>query len=506
MVSWSGTDTYKRWKYAVETDFHGLDDSSIKLQTINVAYDSCDRFLPFDRSVEATRISYAINGDETWLAVAVGSDIDLYDLKTGRRQGVFAGHANPLDEVVFVPDQLTKLVSWSYSDGETPGPTSEEQEIIVWSIKDDVRSVAVEQAKHRSVIGASKNSVENLQALLDEQNSGIELEATEKSELLTLLTTALSRIARRHLVGVNVKLDGRLASRFQSSIFNHAGDTLIYLPGPRPRSNGDAQWDIGLYDIPSGITKTLTGHRDAIVWIGFSSNDSLVASAGWDGTFRVWDAETGEQRFKWVTDEQNWAGAFKPDGTQFLGTDGGGDIVIWDLETGDVVTQYKTGHHYRRHIDWSPDGRYIAVGGDYAGEILLFDTRSLIDDSGNMVPVQKRVLDVKAVSDDEMIQNLVSSSLAIRRVTWTGRGRRLFSSMYGEVAAEIVDFDLNVKWRILPCERTDNEEADWARLPKLSTPWEEPFRPGISYLALSDEVALVCHDGVRIWKLRVGEE
>jgi len=96
----------------------------------------------------------------------------------------------------------------------------------------------------------------------------------------------------------NIRLDGILASRLQSSVFNHAGDTLNDLPRPWPRSIGDTQCDIGFYHILSGVTKILTGHHDAITRIGYSPDNSLVVSACWDRTFRVWEAKTGEQRFQ----------------------------------------------------------------------------------------------------------------------------------------------------------------------------------------------------------------
>ena len=68
--------------------------------------------------------------------------------------------------------------------------------------------------------------------------------------------------------------------------------------------------------------------------------------------------------FKWVADEQNWAWVFKPDGIQFAGTEG------------DALAEYRTGHCWKRHIDWSPDGRYIPIGRELAGAILLFTLSS----------------------------------------------------------------------------------------------------------------------------------
>jgi WD40 repeat protein len=499
MPSWSSVDTYKRWKYAVKTDFHGLDDQATELKTINLTYDSCDRFLPFDRSPQEADIKSAIDCNHTVLALAIGSDLDVYDLKTGK-QGVFLGHADPVSKVAFLPGQSNKLVSWSNSDFRIPRSDANRNGIVFWNIDVDLKEDRVQQDEMRRVETASKSSVEHLQSLLDEQNLNVVLQDAEKGVITNLLRDNLNQIVRQHSASDNVKLEGRLCSSFQAPLFNHAGDTLIYLPGPRPRSNGDDRWDIGLYHMPSGTTKTLTGHRDAIMWIGFSPDDSLVVSACWDGSFRVWDAGTGEQKHKWVTDKQNWAGAFRPDGTQFLGTDGNGAIRIWDLQTGEVMAKYEKGQRWRRYLDWSSDGRYIAVGGEVSGEITLFDTRILADTSGRMEPIQTRVLDVRGVSEDEMIQHMVSSSLAVYSVRWEGNGRRLFSATYGEVALEIDDFELKVKWRIIPFERTDDQEADWERLPKSSIRGQ-PYRPDYSYLASSDEIALVCHDGVRFWRL-----
>ena len=499
MDSWSLIDTYKRWRYAVETDFHGLDVSATELKTIDLTYDGCDRFLPFNRSPQEARIKSAINHDNTLLAVVIGSDIDVYDLKTGK-QGVFSGHADPVNEVAFLPGQPKKVVSWSH-DNSISRSEDHRGAIIFWTVDDDLKEVKDKHVEMRRVEKASKSSVDHLQDLLDEHHLIVTLRDAEKNALLTQLKNNLSRIVRQHSASDNVKLEGRLASSFQAPLFNHAGDTLLYLPGPRPSSNGDEKWDIGLHHILSGTTKTLTGHRDAITWIGFSPDDTLVVSACWDGSFRVWDAKTGEEKFKWVTDIQNWAGAIRPDGTQFLGTDDNGAVRIWDLKTGEMVAKYEKGDHCKRYLDWSPDGRYIAVGGDLSGEITLFDTQALADESGQMAPIQTRVLDIKAVSNDEMIQYMVSSSLAVYNVKWEGNGHRLISGTHGIVAVEIVDFDLDVKWRIIPFERTDDNEADWERLPKTSVNGS-PFRPGYLHLASSDEIALVCHDGVRFWKLQ----
>lgn len=37
----------------------------------------------------------------------------------------------------------------------------------------------------------------------------------------------------------------------------------------------------------------LMGQEDAIMWAGWSLDDKTIATACWDKTYRLWDAETG---------------------------------------------------------------------------------------------------------------------------------------------------------------------------------------------------------------------
>jgi WD40 repeat protein len=53
----------------------------------------------------------------------------------------------------------------------------------------------------------------------------------------------------------------------------------------------------------------------------------LIASAGWDGSFRVHDVN-GKEVWKWVTDRQNWAAVFSPDSKYLAGTDGSGTVRV----------------------------------------------------------------------------------------------------------------------------------------------------------------------------------
>ncbi len=84
----------------------------------------------------------------------------------------------------------------------------------------------------------------------------------------------------------------------------------------------------------------LKGHRGAVRGVAYSPDNTRLATTGDDGTARLWDAETGEERFT-LADHPGpvVGGGFSGDGTK-LGTvsfdsqAGRYQVRIWDLATG----------------------------------------------------------------------------------------------------------------------------------------------------------------------------
>lgn len=108
--------------------------------------------------------------------------------------------------------------------------------------------------------------------------------------------------------------------------------TFDFSADSRTFALGDAGGSVWLYDVETGTKTPLEGHKGAVNALAFRPSDQALATAGEDGTLRLWNRDSGALIFS----VQHPDGAALRDlefdslGERILTTTESGEVVVWD--------------------------------------------------------------------------------------------------------------------------------------------------------------------------------
>jgi RNA polymerase sigma factor (sigma-70 family) len=113
----------------------------------------------------------------------------------------------------------------------------------------------------------------------------------------------------------------------------------------------------------------LVGHKGAVNAVAFARVRKTVATAGSDGTVRIWNSVTGDLIHKLDQPGKPVGVAFSPDGKMLaaVSVGKGGEVVVWDAVTGKKVWRNASTPPGRNlggggGVAFSPDGSMVMAG------------------------------------------------------------------------------------------------------------------------------------------------
>jgi WD40 repeat protein len=325
-----------------------------------------------------------------------GEKAVVWDTKTWQPVFTTDKLEEEINTVAFSPDGTRLLLSLGedFSIGIFGGGGSALDAALVWDMetKTEVLKLEHDDAVIESVYSPDGNTIltitnDRLARLWDAETG------SEKFVLNTdpyavyvgvynpdgtlIATSSSSEELKKSLVNILVAETGQVKHSF--TLETKMAYSLAFSPdGTRLLGGFNGDGAAHVWDVNTGNKIHQLGHDGSIIDVDYSANGHFIATSAFNGSIKIWDAETGDFLRGLEIKAEGCLISFSPDSHLLLiGCVGEGDNeadnTLMDVTTGRVLANPITATTGKdRWVDFSPDGKTFLISSD--GAITIWKT------------------------------------------------------------------------------------------------------------------------------------